>query len=47
VTVDALTLCNCCDVEPAAPGSAAGYCRRCEAAARAGRPCWHDAAIDE
>lgn len=42
MTIDALSLCNCCDVDPAAADSRAGYCRRCEAAARAGTACWHD-----
>lgn len=42
MTADALTLCNCCDVEPMAPGSRAGYCTDCEASARAGQPCWHE-----
>lgn len=27
--IDALDLCNACEVNPAEPGSAAGYCREC------------------
>lgn len=41
-TPNALTLCNCCDVNEADPDSRAGYCSECEGAARAGEPCWHD-----
>ncbi len=40
--MNALDLCNCCDVEPVRPGSAAGYCEGCERAARTGSPCWHE-----
>ncbi len=40
---NALELCNCCDVNRMDPASPAGYCRECEAAARAGDECWHAA----
>lgn len=42
--MNALTLCNCCDVEEAAFDSRAGYCTSCEQAGRTGSNCWHDEA---
>lgn len=40
--MNALELCNCCDVNDAAPTSRAGYCDECERAAREGERCGHD-----
>lgn len=40
--LNALDLCNCCEVEPASPTNRAGYCSSCEASAKAGEPCWHE-----
>jgi hypothetical protein len=42
MTVNALQLCNCCDLEPMDEMSLAGYCSECAQAALDGRHCWHD-----
>lgn len=44
--LDALALCNCCDVNPSNPRSRAGYCSECETSARNGEPCWHDEEVE-
>lgn len=40
--INALELCNYCEMEPSAPSSRGGPCTRCEQAARDELVCWHD-----
>jgi hypothetical protein len=40
--LDALLLCNCCEMNQANPSSSAGYCEPCERAARSGLRCEHE-----